>query len=49
MISFDITGISDICYVRQGAKLFGDAFVCIEKHIGDLPFAVLLGYIITKT
>ena len=45
----DITGLADICYVRQKEQNgLGDAIVCAEKHVGDEPFAVLLGDSITK-
>ena len=45
----DITGLADICYVRQKEqKGLGDAIYCAKKHIGDEPFAVLLGDSITK-
>lgn len=45
----DITGLADICYVRQREQNgLGDAIACAEKHVGDEPFAVLLGDTITK-
>lgn len=45
----DITGLADICYVRQKEQNgLGDAISCAEKHVGDEPFAVLLGDSITK-
>ena len=45
----DITGLADICYVRQkNQNGLGDAISCAEKHIGDEAFAVLLGDSITK-
>ena len=45
----DITGLADICYVRQKEqKGLGDAILCAEKHVGDDAFAVLLGDSITK-
>lgn len=45
----DITGLADICYVRQkDQRGLGDAISCAEKHIGDETFAVLLGDSITK-
>ena len=45
----DITGLADICYVRQKEQNgLGDAIACAEKHVGDEPFAVLLGDSITK-
>lgn len=45
----DITGLADICYVRQkDQRGLGDAISCAEKHIGDEAFAVLLGDSITK-
>lgn len=44
-----ITDLADICYVRQKEqKGLGDAIYCAKKHIGDEPFAVLLGDSITK-
>lgn len=45
----DITGLADICYVRQKEQNgLGDAILCAEKHVQDEPFAVLLGDSITK-
>ena len=45
----DITGLADICYVRQKEQRgLGDAILCAEKHVGDDAFAVLLGDSITK-
>ena len=45
----DITGLADICYIRQKEQNgLGDAIACAEKHVGDEPFAVLLGDSITK-
>ena len=45
----DITGLADICYIRQKEqKGLGDAINCAKKHVGDEPFAVLLGDSITK-
>ena len=45
----DITGLADICYVRQKEQNgLGDAIACAEKHVQDEPFAVLLGDSITK-
>lgn len=45
----DITGLADICYVRQkDQRGLGDAISCAEKHVGDDAFAVLLGDSITK-
>lgn len=45
----DITGLADICYVRQREQNgLGDAIACAEKHVGGEPFAVLLGDSITK-
>lgn len=44
-----VTNLADICYVRQKEqKGLGDAIKCAQKHIGDEPFAVLLGDSITK-
>lgn len=34
-------------YVRKKQKGLGDAISCAQKHIGDEPFAVLLGDTIT--
>ncbi len=40
----DISSLADIHYVRQKEpKGLGDAVLKAEKHIGDEPFAVLLG------
>ena len=45
-----ITDLADICYVRQrDITGLGDAVLCAERHIGDEPFAVLLGDSITKS
>lgn len=45
-----ITDLADICYVRQrDIKGLGDAVLQAERHIGDEPFAVLLGDSITKS
>ncbi|MCQ2971780.1 MAG: UTP--glucose-1-phosphate uridylyltransferase GalU [archaeon] len=45
----DITDLADICYVRQkDQKGLGDAIYCAKKHVGDEPFAVMLGDSITK-
>ena len=45
-----ITDLVDVCYVRQkNQKGLGDAILCAERHIGDEPFAVLLGDTITKS
>lgn len=45
-----ITDLTDVCYVRQkDQKGLGDAILCAENHIGDEPFAVLLGDTITKS
>ena len=45
----DISSLADIHYVRQKeAKGLGDAILKAEKHIGDEPFAVLLGDDITE-
>ena len=41
--------MADICYVRQKEqKGLGDAIKCAKKHVGDEPFAVMLGDSITK-
>ncbi|MBQ2831602.1 UTP--glucose-1-phosphate uridylyltransferase GalU [Methanobrevibacter sp.] len=46
----NVTNLADICYVRQkDLKGLGDAILCAERHIGDEPFAVLLGDSITKS
>jgi len=40
----DISSLADIHYIRQkDPKGLGDAILKAEKHIGDEPFAVLLG------
>lgn len=40
----DISKMANICYVRQKEpRGLGDAILMAEKHIGDEPFAVLLG------
>lgn len=40
----------DIHYVRQsGARGLGDAIYCARKHIGDEPFAILLGDVIHRS
>lgn len=45
-----ITDLADVCYVRQrNLKGLGDAISCAERHIGDEPFAVLLGDSITSS
>ncbi|MDO5849353.1 MAG: UTP--glucose-1-phosphate uridylyltransferase GalU [Methanobrevibacter sp.] len=45
----EITDLADICYVRQKEqKGLGDAIYCARKHIGNEPFAVMLGDTITK-
>ena len=45
-----ITDLADVCYVRQrNLKGLGDAIACAERHIGDEPFAVLLGDSITRS
>ena len=44
-----ISDLADIYYVRQKKQLgLGDAIYCAEKHVGDEPFAVMLGDTITK-
>lgn len=44
----NITDLADVCYVRQrDIKGLGDAILCAQKHIGNEPFAVLLGDSIT--
>lgn len=43
-----ITNMADVYYVRQKKQNgLGDAISCAQKHIGDEPFAVLLGDTIT--
>ena len=45
-----ISSLADIHYVRQKEQLgLGDAVLCAEKHIGDEPFALLLGDIIVES
>ena len=45
----EISNLADIYYVRQKKqKGLGHAIYCAEKHIGDEPFAVMLGDTITK-
>ncbi|MBQ4644250.1 MAG: UTP--glucose-1-phosphate uridylyltransferase, partial [Clostridia bacterium] len=45
-----ITDLVDVCYVRQREQNgLGYAILCAERHIGDEPFAVLLGDTITKS
>lgn len=40
----DISSLADIHYIRQKEpRGLGDAVLCAERHIGDEPFAVLLG------
>ncbi|MFH1721132.1 MAG: UTP--glucose-1-phosphate uridylyltransferase GalU [Candidatus Altiarchaeota archaeon] len=40
----DIAELADIHYIRQKeAKGLGHAILCAKKHVGDDPFAVLLG------
>jgi len=40
----DISSLADIHYIRQkDPKGLGDAILKAEKHVGDEPFAVLLG------
>lgn len=44
----DIAHMADMHYIRQKVALgLGHAVLCAKKHIGDNPFAVLLGDIIT--
>ena len=44
----EISNMADIFYVRQKKQNgLGDAISCAKKHIGDEPFAVLLGDTIT--
>ncbi len=45
----DISSLADIHYIRQkDPKGLGDAILKAEKHIGDEPFAVLLGDDLTE-
>jgi UTP--glucose-1-phosphate uridylyltransferase len=45
----EISDLADIYYVRQKKqKGLGHAIYCAEKHIGNEPFAVMLGDTITK-
>ncbi|PHP45140.1 UTP--glucose-1-phosphate uridylyltransferase [Methanosarcinales archaeon ex4572_44] len=45
----DISSLADIHYIRQkDPKGLGDAVLKAEKHVGDEPFAVLLGDDIIK-
>ncbi|MDO5859808.1 UTP--glucose-1-phosphate uridylyltransferase GalU [Methanobrevibacter sp.] len=45
-----ITDLADVCYVRQKEQVgLGDAILRAERHIGDEPFAVLLGDTIAKS
>lgn len=45
----DITDLADICYIRQKEqKGLGDAIYCAKKHVGEEPFAVMLGDTITN-
>ena len=38
------TGLGDLHYIRQGeAKGLGHAVLCAKRHVGNEPFAVLLG------
>jgi len=44
----EISKLADIHYIRQKvAQGLGHAVLCAEKHVGDNPFAVLLGDAIT--
>ncbi len=45
----EITDLAEICYIRQKKQEgLGDAIYCARKHVGDEPFAVMLGDTITK-
>ena len=45
----DVSSLADIHYIRQKEpKGVGDAVLKAEKHVGDEPFAVLLGDDIIK-
>ena len=45
----NITKMVNIYYIRQKEpKGLGDAIYCAKKHVGDEPFAVMLGDTITK-
>ena len=40
----DLADLADIHYVRQGEALgLGHAVAIARKHVGDQPFAVMLG------
>ncbi|MDR2624271.1 MAG: UTP--glucose-1-phosphate uridylyltransferase GalU [Methanobrevibacter sp.] len=44
-----ISDLANVYYIRQKKqKGLGDAIYCAKKHVGDEPFAVMLGDIITK-
>ena len=46
----NITDLADICYVRQkNLKGLGDAVSASRRHVGNEPFAVLLGHTVTKS
>lgn len=46
----EISDLANIYYVRQKKQRgLGDAIYCAKKHIGDEPFAVMLGDTITKS
>ena len=46
----EISDLANIYYVRQKKqKGLGDAIYCAKKHVGDEPFAVMLGDTITKS
>ncbi len=39
-----VSKLADLHYIRQGEQRgLGDAILCARKHVGDEPFAVLLG------
>ncbi|MCL2157129.1 MAG: UTP--glucose-1-phosphate uridylyltransferase GalU [Methanobrevibacter sp.] len=45
----EISDLANIYYVRQKKqKGLGDAVYCAKKHVGDEPFAIMLGDTITK-
>jgi len=40
----DVAGAADVHYIRQGKpRGLGHAVLCASRHVGDEPFAVLLG------
>ncbi|MDR2830937.1 MAG: UTP--glucose-1-phosphate uridylyltransferase GalU [Methanobrevibacter sp.] len=46
----EMSDLADIFYIRQKKqKGLGDAIYCAKKHVGDEPFVVMLGDIVTKS